>query len=130
MAVLITDASKCGVIQGSIDRSTWDLSLTGDGLRSPMWLYAYESALKALNAPGSNAHVKSDPYFGPLLNADVEFYRSGSSHMNRNTLLARLRLERLQHQIQQAAVEENLAEECDDFDETADEHEADESEFY
>ena len=130
VAVLITDASKLGIIQGSIDRSTWDLSLTGDGLRSAMWLYSYESVLKSLNSTGTNAHVKSDPYFDALLNAGVEFYRSGSFHMSKNTLLARLRLERLRHQVQQAAVTQNLAEEIDDFDEIADENEVDESEFY
>ena len=129
VAVLIADASRLGVIQGFIDQSLWDRSLTADGLRSPMWLYAYESALKGLNTTRSNAHVTSDPYFGPLLALGVEFYRSGSFHMNRNALIARLRLERLRQHIQQAAVEDDLAETFDDFDE--DEHNEDnESELY
>jgi hypothetical protein len=40
--------------------------------------------------------------------------------MNGNALLARLRLERLRQHIQHAAVELNLAEEFDDFEEGAD----------
>ena len=86
-----------------------------------MWLYSYESALKGLNSTRSKAHVTADPYFGPMLALDIEFYRSRSFHMNRNALLARLPLERARQQIQQAAVEEDLAEEFDDFDELGEE---------
>src|SRR5258708_30911681 len=66
--------------QGFIDQSSWDHSLTADGLRSSMWLYAYESVLKNLNSTRSKGHVTSDPYFGPLLAQNIEFYRSGSFH--------------------------------------------------
>jgi hypothetical protein len=118
IAILISDARRLGLIQGSIDQSSWDRSLTADGLRSSMWLYAYESALKRLNATGLQSHVISDLYFGPLLALNVEFYRSGSFHMNRNVLLARLRLERLRQLMQQAAVEDDLAEDFVDFDDT------------
>jgi hypothetical protein len=83
-----------------------------------MWLYAYESALKGLNGVGLDSHVTSDDYFGPLLAFKIEFYRSGSFHMNRNALLARLRLERLRRKLQQAAVEQDLADDFVDFDET------------
>jgi Reverse transcriptase (RNA-dependent DNA polymerase) len=130
IAILISDAKRLGLIQGAIDQSLWDRSLTVDGLRSSMWLYAYESALKNLNSTGSKGHVTADPYFGPMLALDIEFYRSGSSHMSRNALLARLRLERARQQIQQAAVEEDLAEEFDDFDAEAEESYEDESDFY
>ncbi len=130
IAILISDAKRLGLLQGVIDQSLWDRSLTPDGLRSSMWLYAYESALKNLNSTGSKGHVTADPYFGPMLALDIEFYRSGSSHVNRNALLARLRLERARQQIQQAAVEEDLAEEFDDFDAEAEESYDDESDFY
>jgi hypothetical protein len=95
-----------------------------------MWLYAYESALKNLNSTGLKSHVTADPYFGPMLALNIEFYRSGPFHLNRNTMLARLRLDRLRRQIQEAAVEEDLAEEFDDFDAEADESYEDESDFY
>jgi hypothetical protein len=133
IAILISDAKRLGVIQGSIDQSSWDRSLTIDGLRSSMWLYAYESTLKGLNSTGSKVHVTSDPYFGPLLALNVEFYRSGSFHMNRSALLLRLRLERLRHQIQEAAVEQDLAEDFVDFDDAAEDfynHVDEASEFY
>lgn len=130
IAILISDAKRLGLIQGGIDQSFWDRSLTADGLRSSMWLYSYESALKNLNSSGSKAHVTADPYFGPMLALDIEFYRSGPSHMNRNALLARLRLERARQQIQQAAVEEDLAEEFDDFDAEVEEADESEDDFY
>lgn len=130
IAILVSDAKRLGLIQGAIDQSLWDRSLTEDGLRSSMWLYAYESALKNLNSTGSKSHVTADPYFGPMLALDIEFYRSGAFHINRNALLARLRLERVRQQIQQAAVGEDLAEEFDDFDAEAEESYEDESDFY
>ena len=65
-----------------------------------------------------------------MLALDIEFYRSGSFHMNRNALLARLRQERVRLQIQQAAVEEDLAEDFDDFDADAEASYDDESDFY
>jgi hypothetical protein len=130
IAILISDAKRLGLVQGSIDQSSWDHSLTADGLRSSMWLYAYESVLKNLNSTGSKGHVTSDPYFGPLLAQNIEFYRSGSFHMNRNALLARLRQERLRQLIQQAAVEDDLAEDFVDFDDTAEESDDDVSDIY
>lgn len=117
IAILISDANKQHLVSGLIDQSKWDSNLTADGLRSSMWLYAYESALKGINSTATSSHVAADPYFGPMFSLNVEFYRSGSFHMNRNTLLSRLRLMRLRHAAQQAAVEEDLAEEFFDFEE-------------
>jgi len=94
-----------------------------------MWLYAYESALKNLNSTRSKNHVTADPYFGPMMALNIEFYRSSSFHMNRNALLARLRLERARQLIQQAAVEADLAEEFDDFDDSDEPYE-DKGDFY
>lgn len=124
IAILVSDAKRLGLINGSIDQSGWDQSLTGDGLRSSMWLYSYESALKGLNSSKFDAHVSSDDYFQPLLARKVEFYRSGSSHMNSSALLRRLRLERLRRQLQEAAIDEDLAEDLIDF-EDVDEDEDD-----
>ena len=52
IAILISDAKRLGMIQGPIDESSWNRNLTADGLRSSMWIYAYESALKGLNSTG------------------------------------------------------------------------------
>lgn len=128
IAVLISDAKRLDLVQGAIDQSVWNRSLTADGLRSSMWLYAYESVVKRLNSSGSEGHVTADPYFGPMQALGVAFYRSGSFQMNRNALLARLRLERVRQQMQQAAVEDDLAEDFDDFD--AEESYGDETDFY
>jgi hypothetical protein len=72
-----------------------------------------------------------DPYFGPMFAKRVEFYRSGSFHLNANALLRHLRAERIRRTIQQAAVEENLAEGVDDFDDLpGDEYEDEDSDAY
>jgi hypothetical protein len=130
IAILISDAKRLGLVQGRIDQSLWNQSLTADGLRSSMWLYAYESTLKNLNSTTSKLHVINDPYFGPLLALNIEFYRSEAFHMNRNAILARLRQERVRQQIQQAAVEDDLAEDFDDFDDEVEESSEDESDLY
>lgn len=126
LAVLVSDAKRQGIITGSIDQSLWDQSLTADGLRGSMWLYAYESALKGLNAAQVVQHATTDPYFGPLFQLGVEFYRSGDDHIRKNTLLAKLRFARLRHYAQEVAVTNDLAEDYDDFDE----QEVEDEDFY
>jgi hypothetical protein len=130
IAVLISDAKRIGIAQGTIDQSTWDRSLTHEGLRSPMWLYAYEGALKKISGTHSSAHISSDEYFGPLSRLGVEFYRSGSFHMKANQLLSKLRSERLRRKMQQDEIETNLAEWFDDFDVEGNESEDDEIDIY
>ena len=131
LAILISDAKRLGLIQGTVDQSSWDRSLTADGLRSSMWLYAYESALKHLNSAGSKGTVTSDPYFTPLLSLNIEFYRSGSFRASQNTLLRQLRQERLRQLFQKAAVEDDLANDFDDFEDGGEEDSRDDvSDFY
>jgi hypothetical protein len=130
-AILISDASRLGLIRGTIGRSLWNRSLTFDGLRSSMWLYAYEGALKGLSGTASVGHVTGDPYFRLMFAKRVEFYRSGSFHLNANALLRHLRTERIRRSIQQAAVEDNLAEFVDDFDDLpSDEYEDEDHDAY
>jgi hypothetical protein len=62
-ALLLSVAEARGFIAGTVDRSLWNLSLTGDGLRGPMWLYAYEGPRHDLVGGASNAHVEEDRYF-------------------------------------------------------------------
>ena len=65
-ALLLSEAAARGLILGALDRSLWNQSLSGDGLRGPMWLYAYEGARRNLVGHSSTAHIEQDPYFSIL----------------------------------------------------------------
>jgi hypothetical protein len=116
IAVLVADANASGLTEDTIKLSLWNRSLTQDGLRSSMWLYAYEGTLKKLNGAGSDQHVTGDKYFSELYKRKIEFYRSGSFHMNANDILGKVRLENLRKHILSNNLAINLAEDVDDFD--------------
>jgi hypothetical protein len=116
IAVLVADANASGLTEDTIKLSLWNRSLTQDGLRSSMWLYAYEGTLKKLNGAGSDQHVTEDKYFSELYKRKIEFYRSGSFHMNASDILGKVRLENLRKHILSSNLAINLAEDVDDFD--------------
>jgi hypothetical protein len=115
IAILVADANARGLTEDPVKLSFWNKSLTQDGLRSSMWLYAYESTLKKLNGTSGDLHVTGDKYFNELYRRKVEFYRSGNFHMNANDILGKVRLDNLRRQIFKNNLLVNLAEDVEDF---------------
>jgi hypothetical protein len=73
-ALIALDLESNGLLSASLDKSLWMQSMTGAGLRSSLWLLAYEADLKGwLTGPVSN-FVESDPYFSILKAKNVSFY--------------------------------------------------------
>lgn len=72
-ALLLSAADARGLIAGAVDRSLWNQSLAGDGLRGPMWLYAYEGPRRDLVGHASTVHIEQDPYFSILHARSVDF---------------------------------------------------------
>jgi hypothetical protein len=72
-ALLLSAAAARGLIMGTIDQSLWNQSLTGDGLRGPMWLYAYESPRHGFVGTTSTTHIEQDLYFTTLHARNVNF---------------------------------------------------------
>lgn len=72
-ALLLSVADARGLIAGTVDRSLWNQSLTGDGLSGAMWLYAYEGPRNDLVGGASTAHIEHDPYFSILHARGVAF---------------------------------------------------------
>ncbi|MCT4334643.1 RNA-directed DNA polymerase [Paracoccus sp. YLB-12] len=72
-ALLLSAADARGLIIGTIDRSLWNRSLTAEGLRGSMWLYAYEGPRHNIVGHGSTAHIEQDPYFSILHARGVDF---------------------------------------------------------
>ena len=61
------------LVRGTIDFTKWNHSLSSDGLRSGMWLYAYESVGLGINPIPSTAFIEADPYFAALHAKKVRF---------------------------------------------------------
>jgi hypothetical protein len=72
-ALLLSVADARGLIAGTLDRSLWNQSLTEDGLRGAMWLYAYDGPRLELVGGASTAHIEQDPYFSILHARGVTF---------------------------------------------------------
>jgi hypothetical protein len=116
IAVLVTDANRLGLVEGVIKFDCWDASLTPDGLRSKMWLYSYESALKGLNGNSINYHVMHDKYFKELYKRKIEFYRSGNCHINSNKILRTMKIKNMRKKLREEKLKDNYGIEIDDFD--------------
>jgi hypothetical protein len=65
VALLVVCLDVRGLVQGTVDRALWDRSLTADGLRSPMWLYAYEAVTQGFlpGAPAKFFNFEAVPIF-------------------------------------------------------------------
>ena len=73
-ALLVLDLKHQSLIEGSIDENSMKRHLTGDGLRSDMWLLAYEAVRKGWLAGVNPKFVENDKHFGVLLERGVYFY--------------------------------------------------------
>ena len=74
VALMVTYAGHQGLVSGAIDHSTWRLHLTSQGLRGPMWLYAYESVRNGTNPVSDRTFIENDPFFCFLINRDITFF--------------------------------------------------------
>lgn len=79
------------LVGGQIDFSNWNGALSADGLRSGMWLYAYESVGLNINPSRSTAFIEADPYFSLLHARKVRFLSIASGFTSINTTLRSLR---------------------------------------
>lgn len=60
--------------RGPADFSAWNTSHDTQGLKGPMWLYAYETARTGIVAGTNAAFLQQDPYFSLLLSKNVRFF--------------------------------------------------------
>lgn len=76
-ALLVLDMVTRGLIDGKLDTSFWEGFTNASGLKSEMWLIAYEATRKAWwPKPKASAYITSHPYFAELWSRDVQFYES------------------------------------------------------
>lgn len=122
VALLVAHANAQQLVQGTIDFQSWDRSLDSDGLRGPMWLYAYEGVVGGINSRATADFIARDPFFSLLLNKKVRFLAADAGFTSMSSTLRNLRgdndrMRRLR------------ADFVEDFDLTVDEFDDEEDEF-
>lgn len=75
VGLLILDMLDRNLIKGNLDLSFWQSFANAKGLKSDMWLIAYEATLKKWwGKLQSDQYLKSDKYFKDLYSKKIKFY--------------------------------------------------------
>jgi len=72
IAILVTHAERDGLIEGRIDTGYWRSYANPQGLRSSMFLFAYEAAVQEWEV--DNGYCVNDDFYGLLYDADISFF--------------------------------------------------------
>jgi hypothetical protein len=108
------------LVQGSVDRTLWNQSLNEAGLRSPMWLYAYEATTQGFVPGASDDFITQDPYFSLLRAKRIQFLAIEWGFTSINTMLRSLRGENERMRRLRKALQDETGEDLNDFDEEDD----------
>lgn len=73
-ALLALDCANSGLIASGLNTSKWKKQLTSDGLRSNLWLLAYEADLKGWLTASQASFVTNDTFFSKLKAKGISFY--------------------------------------------------------
>ncbi len=120
VALLIVCLEARGLVRGNVDRAHWDQSLNTDGLRSPMWLYAYEAVTQGFIPGANNDFITRDPYFALLQARRIQFLDIERGYTSIATTLRNLRNENERLRRMREAIEEEDFDDLDDLDEEED----------
>jgi hypothetical protein len=120
VALLVVCLNARGLVQGNVDRALWDLSLTADGLRSPMWPYAYEAVTQGFLPGVNDGFIAQDAYFTLLRAKRVQFLDITRGYASIATTLRRLRNENERLRRMREAIQDEDFAELDDLDEGED----------
>ncbi|WP_440977854.1 RNA-directed DNA polymerase [Sphingomonas pseudosanguinis] len=75
VAMLVLDLLQRGRVQGQLDVAAWQRAASVDGLRSELWLVAYEATKKGWwPAAQQTDFLTGHEFFADIYAADVEFY--------------------------------------------------------
>lgn len=116
VALLVVYLDGQGLVQGRIDRTLWDRSLTKDGLRSSMWLYAYEAVTQELISGISDGFITQDPYFSLLRAKRVQFLDITRGYSSILVTLRSLRGENMRLRRMREAIQDEDFNELDQLD--------------
>lgn len=75
LALLSLDIRARGLVDGRANLGRWKAHATDDGLRSEMWLLAYEATRKGWwRGRQSTSFIENHQFFGDIWRAEIEFY--------------------------------------------------------
>ncbi len=77
-ALLISQAADRGLVRGPIDQAVWNQSISGAGLESTAWPYAYEGPRLGIIPGATFDHIENHPYFSILHQRNVATARGQS----------------------------------------------------
>lgn len=127
VALLTLVCADRQLIDGNINLTRWNRSLSADGLRTGMWLYAYESVGLGINPGASSTFIESDPYFGLLQARKVRFLAIDEGFDSIQTTLRALRGDNARIRRIRDDFLDDFAFEFDDLDDDEDYEVADEA---
>ena len=79
VAMLALDLNQRGLVDGNLNVSAWKSAATQDGLKSEMWLVAYEATKKGWWPTNeSTEFITGHPFFGDIWSKDIAFYDPGA----------------------------------------------------
>lgn len=113
IAILVTHAETEGLIEGAVDRSYWRSYANSEGLRSNMFLFAYEAAVKGWEE--DVAYCENDDFYGLLYKQDLSFFDITHTVKDLSQVLKERRRENQLSRIQ-AAWNDFTPDPDDDFD--------------
>ncbi|WP_385965902.1 RNA-directed DNA polymerase [Tianweitania populi] len=114
IGLLVVCMDSRGLIVGAVDRSVWDRSLSADGLRSPMWFYAYEAVTQGYIPGANDSFITQDTYFQFLRRRRVQFLDMTRGYSSIASTLRGLRNENERwRRLREALIDEDF----DDLDE-------------
>lgn len=114
IAVLVTHAESEGLIEGAIDTSYWRSYANKEGLRSSMFLYAYEAAVKGWEK--DHRYCETDEYYGLFFKEKLSFFEITRTAKNLSQVLSERKKENQFSRIH-AAWDEFTPDPEDDFEE-------------
>lgn len=99
VALLVAVAASRNLVSGAVNYSSWNISLNSDGLRGPMWLYAYETVGLGINPGVSSLFLEQDDFFGLLHKKTCRFFDVDAGFVSLSSTIQSLRGEnaRMRH---------------------------------
>lgn len=113
IAILVTYAETEGLIEGAVDRAYWRSYADAEGLRSSMFLFTYEAAVKGWEEEVQ--YCENDDFYGLLYKQDLSFFDITHTVKDLSQVLKERRRENQFSRIQ-AAWNEFTSDPDDDFD--------------
>lgn len=84
--VMVCQFAQIGLVNGRFSLASLQTACSQEGLRSEMWLFAYEAARNGWSA-GGHSYCSDDEYYGPLFSSNVSLFNIENGPKNLKDVL-------------------------------------------